>query len=130
MRTTGKRAGVIALVVGGLAVVLLPLLGGSTRLGTEGFGGMDGYGGMMGGYGSYGTGGTLIGIASQVGILLLLLGGGYLLYRALVTDSGRSLGITADPAIDELRHAYARGTISDEEFERRRAVLEQHGDNR
>ena len=52
--------------------------------------------------------------------LLILLGLGYGLYRA-VRDSG---GRRADPAIEELRTAYARGDLSDEEFEQRRERLE------
>lgn len=46
--------------------------------------------------------------------LVLLVGAGYLLYSALGSDRDRT-----DPAIEELRAAYARGDLTDEEFEAR-----------
>ena len=52
--------------------------------------------------------------------LALFLGVGYVLYRALRGSAGRRL----DPALEELRAAYARGDISSEEFEERRERLE------
>ncbi|MDG5761039.1 SHOCT domain-containing protein [Natronococcus sp. A-GB1] len=51
--------------------------------------------------------------------LAVILGDGYLLYRALVGSSSRR----SDPALEELRVAYARGDLSDEEFEKRRNWL-------
>ena len=51
--------------------------------------------------------------------LLVLLGLGYVLYRALAGD-----GAGGDAALEELRLAYARGDLSDEEFETRRERLE------
>ena len=48
--------------------------------------------------------------------LALLVGVGYLLYRG-VSNSDH------DPALEELRRAYARGDLSDEEFEERRQRL-------
>lgn len=48
--------------------------------------------------------------------LAVALGFGYLVYRA-VSNSSR------DPALEELRRAYARGELSDEEYERRRERL-------
>ncbi|RQH01768.1 SHOCT domain-containing protein [Natrarchaeobius oligotrophus] len=52
--------------------------------------------------------------------LVVALAIGYLLYSALQQpDAGRT-----DPAIEELRTAYARGELSDEEFEKRRERLE------
>ena len=50
----------------------------------------------------------------------LFLGLGYLLYRALRGSATRR----TDPALEELRQAYARGDISEEEFEERRERLE------
>lgn len=50
--------------------------------------------------------------------LLVLIAGGYLLYRGL-TRTG------TDPAMEELRQAYARGDISEDEFEERRRRLEE-----
>lgn len=65
--------------------------------------------GAMGDMGVWGWFGPLI-------ALVVLAVGGYLLYEAL--GSGGS-----DPAIEELRSAYARGEIGDEEFEKRRERL-------
>ena len=48
--------------------------------------------------------------------LVILVGGGYLLYRAMSNSS-------SDPALEELRRAYARGDLSDDEFEERRQRL-------
>ncbi len=52
--------------------------------------------------------------------LLLILAVGYLVYRAAV-HSTRS---EDDPALEELRLAYARGDLSDEQFEQRRERLQ------
>lgn len=49
--------------------------------------------------------------------LLLVVGVGYLLYRAVSNDAD-------DPAFEELRRAYARGELTDEEYEERRDRLE------
>ena len=57
--------------------------------------------------------------------LLILLGGGYLLYRAFTRDNLRT-----DPALEELRLAYARGELSEEEFETRRSRLQRDSSNR
>ncbi|MFC7078936.1 SHOCT domain-containing protein [Halorussus caseinilyticus] len=48
--------------------------------------------------------------------LLVFVGVGYLLVRSV--SNGES-----DPALEELRRAYARGDLSDEEFEERRQRL-------
>lgn len=100
------------------AVILLPLL-------TMGMGyGMMG-GPMMGG-GMWGdqTGSgwwVLAGLLGRVLTLLVVVGVGYFVYRAL-TASGDT-----DDALEELRLAYARGDLSDEEYERRRETLERDG---
>lgn len=80
-------------------------------------------GGMMAGGGMWGRGApavpgwmVLLGTLSQVLVVVVLAGAGYLLYRA-VTDGG------GDSALEELRSAYARGDLSDEEYERRRERL-------
>lgn len=98
-------------------VVLWPIV-------MMGFGGMMGYGGMgFGGMmnGPYGGSGGfgVLGIVLQLAFLLVLLGGGYLLVRRIL-DQQQS----HDTALEELRVAYARGDLSDEEFERRRETLE------
>lgn len=70
---------------------------------------------QMGGYG----GSTLWGIGMMLIWLVILVGVGYLVYRWVA----RSGGITSDPALEELRLAYARGDLSEEEFEDRRTNL-------
>ena len=97
---------VVLLVLG--AIVVLPLV--TMDLG---FGGSMGYGGMMGGGAGWWP---LVGPAVLAG-LLAVLGGGYLLVR-------RRDGEQRDEALAQLRTAYARGDLSDEEFERRRERLE------
>jgi len=54
--------------------------------------------------------------------LLIVLGVGYALYRTL-TQAGIS---SRDPAVEELRVAYARGELSQEEFEQRREALKRN----
>jgi len=61
------------------------------------------------------------GIGMMLVFLLIVLGVGYALYRAL-TQAGISSG---DPAVEELRVAYARGELSQEEFEQRREALKE-----
>ncbi|UTF55788.1 SHOCT domain-containing protein [Natronosalvus rutilus] len=103
---------IVLLILG--AIILLPLL----TMGM-GFGGMMGYGGMMGQYGGTGGWWPLVGMLVPLIFLLILLGGGYLvLRRANESQTSR------DPAMEELRTAYARGDLTDEEFESRRERLE------
>jgi putative membrane protein len=73
-------------------------------------------GGMMGSFS------PLWGIVMMLVWLVVLLGIGYLLYRGLVGGFGNSA--ETDPALEELRLAYARGDLSDEEFEERRSRLQ------
>ena len=76
--------------------------------------------GMMGGWGGaggarpggWGLGATLLWFAAVLGV-------GYLVYRGAVRAYGGR-----DRALEELRLAYARGELSDEEFDRRRERLE------
>ena len=91
---------------------------------------MIGGGPMMGGMWGHGTwsGGMGLGWMSLVAVVMQLLfvaaivGAGYLLYRS-VADSDTD----GDRALEELRVAYARGELSDEEYERRRDALERDG---
>ncbi|WP_435069792.1 SHOCT domain-containing protein [Haloplanus sp. C73] len=103
----------LLLVLG--AFIILPLL----MMGI-GFGGMMGYGGMMGQYGSTGGWWPFAGMLIPLTFVLVLLGGGYLIFRR-ANDTQTS----HNPAMEELRQAYARGNLTDEEFEARRARLEQ-----
>jgi len=103
---------IVLLILG--AIIVLPLL----TMGM-GFGGMMGYGGMMGGYGTTSGWWPLVAMLLQLVFLLVLLGGGYLVFRR-VTESQSA----RNPAMEELRTAYARGDLTDEEFETRRDKLE------
>jgi putative membrane protein len=117
--TDDSRLITILLIVVG-AFVLFPMV-------FMGFGPM--MGGMWGG-GMWGDG-TVPGWMSVVGIVIpllflaVLVGGGYLVYRA-VTDSRAD----SDQALEELRLAYARGDLTEDEYEQRRAALERDADSR
>ena len=79
---------------------------------------------MMGagmGFWDGGTGATWPWLLAWLVHLALFLGVGYVLYRALRRAPGRQ----QDPALEELRAAYARGDLTGEEFEERRQRLEQ-----
>jgi len=84
-----------------------------------GFGSMMGYGGMMGQYGMTGSWWPLLGMLVPIIFLLVLLGGGYLIFRRMAAGQ-----MSHNPAMEELRMAYARGDLTDEEFEKRRKKLE------
>ena len=117
-RSTDRRLVTILLVTLGAlgALVVLPLLfmGG----GTMGYMGP----GMMGGM--WGDGGTVpgwlyvVGIALRLLVLAVVVGAGYLVYRVVADRTDE------DDALAELRLAYARGDLDDDEYERRREVLE------
>lgn len=126
-----------AVGLGGLATIGPAVVSNVLGNGYGGYGGtyggyggmMGGYGGMMGGYGGFGgpmggfggTGGwSLLGFLPLVGLLLLIGGGIYLATRAANRDGKAP---ASDGALAELRLAYARGDLSDDEFERRREVL-------
>lgn len=113
-------SGVVILVVA--LVVLVPLIGMGVMMLMFGLwgGGHMWNGGMWNGGMWNGTGAQWLWLVSWLVVLALLVGGGYLLYRAV----NRSDGKRVDPALEELRLAYARGELSDEEFERRRERLE------
>lgn len=67
-----------------------------------------------------GTGATWTWLLMWVIMLLILVGGGYVLYRAISQTNGDG----TDTALEELRLAYARGDLSDEEFDERRTRLQ------
>lgn len=104
------------------ALLVLPTIG----MGLFGAGHMGGgmWGGGMWGGGGWSDGGFpvwlfLLAAVSQLAFLGLLALGAYLLYRAV---TGRQ--DSTDAAMEELRLAYARGDLTDEEFENRREALE------
>ncbi|WP_226004717.1 SHOCT domain-containing protein [Natrinema salinisoli] len=115
--TRDTRLVTIVLVTLG-ALVVLPML-------FMGFG-LMGFGPMMGGMWGHGAwdGGTVPGWMPLVAVLMqllfvaLIVGAGYLLYRAMTGSDD------ADRALEELRLAYARGELDDDEYEQRRNTLE------
>ena len=62
----------------------------------------------------------LWGVGMMLAVLVVVLGVGYVLYRAL-TRAGLS---SRDPALRELRVAYAQGELSEDEFKQRKDILE------
>jgi putative membrane protein len=117
-----KRNTTIALVVGAIALLALlamPLLAfavGPTTMPMDGWGwGTPMHDGGMNG--NLPVWFALLGVVSQVAFFAALGVGAYLVYRAIARDS-------TDPALDELRQAYARGDIDDDEYERRRNRLD------
>ena len=79
---------------------------------------------MMGGMAGNGTMtmSPTWGLIMMFGGFVVLLAIGYVLYRAL-----RGAVKNTDPAIEELRMAYARGDITKEEFEQRMNDLGESG---
>ena len=123
MSSTTTDGRLVPIVVAVLAVlVLFPLLFVGT--GMMGYGSMGPWmmGSAPGGMWADGTalpGWTLVvGLVMQLLFLVVVAGGVYLVYRAV---TGRE---DEDPALAELRVAYARGDLTDDEYERRRDVLE------
>lgn len=84
--------------------------------------GMMGTGPMMDGmWGASGAGGWMlvVGIGMQLLVAAVVVGTIYFAYRTMTAEETSS-----DPAVAELRAAYARGDMSEEEYERRRAKLD------
>ncbi|UHQ95155.1 SHOCT domain-containing protein [Haloterrigena alkaliphila] len=98
------------------AILLLPVLMMALAMPMMGVwgGGHMWDGGMWGGAGP-----VWLWLLMSIIPLLVVLGLGYLLYSAIRRSSSRR----TDPAIEELRTAYARGDLTDEEFEERRERL-------
>ncbi len=120
---TSRLVAILLAVIG--AFVVLPMV-------FTGFG-MMGFGPMMGGTWDSGmaSGGAMpqwmfvAGVAVQLLFLAVLVVGGYLAYRAV---TGR--GDDTSPALEELRLAYARGELTDDEYEQRREALERDSGRR
>ena len=113
-RTTDDDLLRIVLII--LAVIILfPLLMMVFAVPMMGMMGWWWGGGMAGGLS------PLWGIGMLIVWLVVLVGIGYLVYRGVVGRVGPS--VAADPALEELRLAYARGDLSEEEFEERRSKL-------
>ncbi|KAB1187289.1 MULTISPECIES: SHOCT domain-containing protein [Haloferax] len=126
MTTTRSSTRLIGIVLLALAALFIfpALVGMSGLFGT----GPMGWGGgwMHDTWMHGGTSGSVpwwmwgMGLFGQLLVLTVLVGGGVILFRTLTGNRG-------DDALDELRRAYARGDIDDDEFDRRRARLEQSG---
>ncbi|SEH15067.1 putative membrane protein [Natronorubrum sediminis] len=115
MATEDSLVRTIVIVVA--AIVLVPMLMMALMMPMMGLWG----GGHMWNGGMWdGTGTTWMWVIMSVIPLLVILGIGYLLYSVFRRSESRG----TDPALEELRAAYARGDISDEEFEQRRERLE------
>ena len=111
-RTTDDTLKIVLLVIA--VIVLGPML-----MMALAFPMMGMWGGMMGGFGPGSGFSPLWGVGMMLLWLLVLVGGGYLVYR-WARGSG---GAGTDQALEELRLAYARGDLTDEEFEERRSRL-------
>ncbi len=100
-----------------LAVLLLPVLMMVVMMPMMGAAGWS----HMWGDGMWNGTGAWLMLLMMVVPLLVLAGLGYVIYRSALG----SIDQQPDGALEELRRAYARGDISDEEFERRRTKLEE-----
>lgn len=109
MSTTDSLVRAVLLVVA--VVLLVPLLLMLFMMPLAGFG-------HMGWAGTGGAGWPWLLMWGS--LLVLVIGGGYLLYGAIARSDDRY----PDAAIEELRTAYARGEIDTEEFEERRERLQ------
>lgn len=92
-----------------MMVIMVPMIGLWS-------GGHMGTGRMWGG-----TGSTWMWLLMWLLPLALVIGFGYLLYRGIRHPLIRDTA----PALEELRLAYAKGELSEEEFEKRREQLQQ-----
>lgn len=114
--------------IGTLAIPLLVAATGTAAAHGSGYGGgmmSGGYGGGMMGGGGWGLFGGGMGLWGVLWMLLLLAVPLYVLYALLERSSG-SGGKERRPR-SVLRERYARGELSDEEYERRRDQLERTG---
>ena len=123
MTTSDGDLRTIAIVALGALLILPLLFAGFGMMGS----GMMGFGPMMGGMwgtGMHAGGSSVPGWLPLVGTLIQLLylaaivGVGYLAYRHFAGAAG------SDPAVEELRLAYARGDLTEEEYEQRRKTLQ------
>lgn len=120
MSTARTSNGLLRIVVIVLGVLLLfPLLMMVFAMPLMGMMGWWWGGGMMNGFS------PLWGLGILLVWLVVLLGIGYVIYRVLAGQVAPESG--ADPALEELRMAYARGDLTDEEFEERRQNLQKNG---
>ena len=116
--STDNQLVTIVLVVLG-ALLILPVL--FMGFGMMGFGPMMGgmWGGHMWGDGTVPGWMVLVGLLMQMLFIAAIVGAGYLIYRAVATSNSGTA-----QALEELRLAYARGDLTDDEYEQRKEALE------
>jgi len=126
-RLLGRTAAVVAVALFTLTL-LAGFVGGMWRVAIAGATGhpmpmVGAHAGSMAGPGFQLGFGLPLGAVVALALPVALLGGvAYLLYRLVAGGSGGAPG--ADPALTELRTAYARGDLTDAEFESRRERLD------
>lgn len=112
MATTDPLARTLLIIVAIVLIVpFLMMLFAMPMMGMVGWGHMGDWNGTGGMWWSW--------LLMWAFFLLIVLGGGYLLVRTIRSQDG----YRTDEAIEELRLAYARGDLSEEEFEQRRERL-------
>jgi putative membrane protein len=114
--TDNQLVTIVLVVLGGLLILPVLFMG----FGMMGFGPMMGgmWGGHMWGDGTVPGWMVLAGLLMQLLFLAAIVGAGYLIYRAVATANSET-----DQAFEELRLAYARGDLTDEEYEQRKEAL-------
>ena len=106
---------VLLVLLGLLAIPLMMMLVMLPVMGAFGWSHMGGW--------MWGSSGGWVAMVLLMGIpLLVVIGIGYLVYQSFGTETTEQ----PDEAIEELQRVYARGDISDEEFEKRRENLRQN----
>ncbi|WP_459881997.1 SHOCT domain-containing protein [Halorubrum gandharaense] len=103
---------ILLVLIGLLAIPLVMMLVMMPAMGAVGWS-------HMGSWMWDSSGGWLAMVLMMAIPLLVVIGIGYLIYQSLGTETTEQ----TDEALEELRRVYARGEISDEEFERRRKNL-------
>lgn len=115
--------GISAFVVFSMFFMSFGMMGSGTMTGGTWGGGM--WDGHMWGDGTMSGWIYVVGLVMHLLFLAAVIGGGYLVYRAV---SGSEPEV--DQPLETLRLAYARGELTDEEYEQRREVLEQDSKSR
>ncbi|MUW14148.1 SHOCT domain-containing protein [Halorubrum sp. CBA1125] len=116
--STDNQLVTIVLVVLGALLILPVLFMGFRMMGVSPMmGGM--WGGHMWGDGTVPGWMVLVGLLMQLLFIAAIVGAGYLIYRAVATSNSGT-----DQALEELRLAYVRGDLTDDEYEQRKEALE------
>jgi len=125
MARSTSTATLVLVLLGILVAVPLLFVGGGMMAGPmSGHGPMMGDGEMWGGGMTDGAAGWwfLVALGTRLVVLAVVVAAAYLAFRHVTG------GDDTDPAVEELRRAYARGDLTDEEYDQRRERLERdHG---